>query len=166
MFATSASVAGTTRRPLGTLIAMGIAAIVIAALVAPQDARAHATAGVPHHALNLDEFEFGGCRYSFPRPHTVYGFAKETVYWRPIAATYTASGWSYVYDAWDSAVTSPTGMLPPWYSTNGWGEPTPVFGEALYPIYLRPGLTYWVGQEIHYGSNGYRHVQWLGQTSC
>jgi hypothetical protein len=141
-------------------------AVAAGALAAPQEARAHATAGVPYHLLNLDFYEYSGCRYSFPRPHAVYGFDRETVYWRPIAATSTASGWQYEYGDWDWAYASPTGMLPPWYTTDGWGNPTPVFGFAVYPLWLKPGLTYWVGQEIHYGSNGHRHTQWLGQTSC
>ena len=163
----STRVARSPRLVLSVLMALSaVAAAAALALAAPQDARAHATAGVPHHALDLSEFTYSGCRYSFPRPHDVAGFVKETVYWRPIAATYTSAGWEYVYDAWDSAVTSPTGMVGPWFTTDGWGSLTPVYGYSLYPIVLSPGRTYWVGQEIHYGSNGYRHVEWLGQASC
>jgi hypothetical protein len=143
-------------------------AILATAIAVPAAAQAHTTLGVPYHTSPDPaeiQYRYGWCEYWFYNPVSVYGFAREYVYWRPIVAVPAGNQWQYRYGEWRRAISTPTGMSTGWYSQQ-WPSNDWFTADGKSVISVSPGPNRWLGFQIYYSSNAYTHTEWLGSLTC
>ncbi len=166
---------------LGRLLP-GMTAVVlaIALLGSAAAATAQAQSGAQYHHFPNNAFYtecmpnhyngWGQSRLNFNLPEDVRSiYASEWVYFRAIAARWTANGWAYSYASWQRGLATPSGLrhvTATYGMASKWTSEDGSQAESLASLRLAAGVTHWLGYEIYWSQTRDRYHAWLAEKAC